>query len=193
MNIFTLVPRFFRLGIEEESSNKTNLGGHVKPLATMLGVGFASNNVGDKIPTYVYHVNGIFQAYFTHWFQACVKMKPIFDHSFNWSVSSLKTIRWCWAYFSFFVLWLKHKKWFELTLSLFHALDSNMKKVSSAFYTFDVLVKNLLKRYRVYFYYFSDSLKLVYEKRTLIESYLSSFWTLKMWKDCRVNLSRSRS
>ena len=62
MNIFTLVTRFFRLGMEEESSDKTNIGGHVEPLATMLGVGFASNHAGGKIPTFVYHVNGIFQA-----------------------------------------------------------------------------------------------------------------------------------
>ena len=41
-----------------------------------------------------------------------------------------------------------------------------MKKVPSAFYTFGVLIKNLVKRYRVYFYYFLDSLKLDYEKRT---------------------------
>ena len=36
--------------------------GHVEPLATMLGVIFARNHVGGKIPTSVYHVNGIFQA-----------------------------------------------------------------------------------------------------------------------------------
>ena len=41
-----------------------------------------------------------------------------------------------------------------------------MKKIPSAFYTFSVLVKNSVKRYRVYFYYFLDSLKLDYEKRT---------------------------
>ena len=81
--------------MEEESSAEMKLGGHVDPLAIMLGVGFARNHAGGKIPTYVYHVNGIFQAYFTHWFQSCVKMKPILEHSFNWSSGSLKTIRWC--------------------------------------------------------------------------------------------------
>ena len=60
---------------------------------------------------------------------------------------------------------VKHENWFELTLSLFHALDSNMKKVLSALYTFRVLVKNSVNKYRVYFYYFLDSLKLDYEKR----------------------------
>ena len=55
------------------------LGGHVKPLATMLGVIFASNHAGGKIPTSVYHVNGISQAYFANWFLACVKIKPIFE------------------------------------------------------------------------------------------------------------------
>ena len=48
--------------MEEESSDETNLGGHVEPLATMLGVSFARNHAGGKIPTSVYHVNGIFQA-----------------------------------------------------------------------------------------------------------------------------------
>ena len=48
--------------MEEESSDEMNLGGHVEPLATMLGVSFASNHAGGKIPTFVYHVNGIFQA-----------------------------------------------------------------------------------------------------------------------------------
>ena len=81
MNIFTLVTKF--LGIEEESLDEMKLGGHVEPLETMLGVSFASNHVGGKIPTSVYHVNGIFQAYFTHWFQACIKMKPMPEHSFN--------------------------------------------------------------------------------------------------------------
>ena len=75
-----------------------------------------------------------FQELFTHWFRACVKMKPIFKHSFNWSSSSLKTVRWCWDYFSFFVLWLKYEKWFELSLLLFRALDSNMKKVNGVFF-----------------------------------------------------------
>ena len=48
--------------MEEESYNETNLGGHVEPLETMLGVRFTSNHAGGKIPTSVYHVNGIFQA-----------------------------------------------------------------------------------------------------------------------------------
>ena len=69
--------------MEEESSDEMNIGGHVEPLETMLGVSFASDLAGGKIPTSGYHVNRIFQAYFSHWFQACVKMKPIFEHSFN--------------------------------------------------------------------------------------------------------------
>ena len=52
-NILTLVTRFFRLGMEEESSDETNLGGHVEPLATMLGVIFARNHARGKIPTSV--------------------------------------------------------------------------------------------------------------------------------------------
>ena len=59
---FYICNQGFRLGMEEELSDETNLGGHVKPLATMLGVGFASNHDGGKIPTSIYHVNGIFQA-----------------------------------------------------------------------------------------------------------------------------------
>ena len=62
VNIFTLVTSFFRLGMEEESLHEMKLGGHVEPLETILGVGFTSNHVGGKIPTSVYHVNGIFQA-----------------------------------------------------------------------------------------------------------------------------------
>ena len=62
MNIFTLVTIFFRLGMEEESSDEMNLGGHVEPLATMLGVSFTSNHDGGKFPTSVYHVNGIFSS-----------------------------------------------------------------------------------------------------------------------------------
>ena len=73
------------------------------------------------------------------------------------------------------MLWLKYENWFDNTLSLFRALNSNMKKVLSSFYTFGMLANNLVKRYQVYFYYFLDSLKLNYEKRTLIESYLSYF------------------
>ena len=46
--------------MEEELSDKTKLGGHVEPLATMLGVGFASDHGRGKLPTYGYHVNGIF-------------------------------------------------------------------------------------------------------------------------------------
>ena len=59
---FHISNQVFRLGMEEESSDKTKLGGHVKPLATMLGVSFAINHAGGKIPTSVYHVNGFFQA-----------------------------------------------------------------------------------------------------------------------------------
>ena len=59
---FHISNQVFRLGMEEESSDEMQLGGHFKPLATMLGVSFASNHAGGKIPTSVYHVNGIFQA-----------------------------------------------------------------------------------------------------------------------------------
>ena len=90
---FHISNQVFRLGMEEESSDKTKLGGHVDPLATMLGVSFTINHAGGKIPTYLYHVNGIFQAQFTHWFRACVKMKPIPEHSFNLSSSLLKIVR----------------------------------------------------------------------------------------------------
>ena len=81
--LFHISNQVFSLGMEEESSNKTKLGGHVESLATMLGVRFTSNHAGGNIPTSVYHVNGIFQAYFTHWFQAFVQIKPIPQHSFN--------------------------------------------------------------------------------------------------------------
>ena len=59
---FHISNQVFRLGMEEESLNEPKLGEHVEPLATMLGVSFASNHAGGKIPTFVYHVNGIFQA-----------------------------------------------------------------------------------------------------------------------------------
>ena len=48
--------------MEEESSDETKLGGHVEPLATILGLSFASDHAGGKLPTYGYHVNGFFQA-----------------------------------------------------------------------------------------------------------------------------------
>ena len=60
VNIFTLVTKFVRLGMEEDSSDEMKLGGHVKPLATMLGVSFASDHAGGKLPTSGYHVNEIF-------------------------------------------------------------------------------------------------------------------------------------
>ena len=59
---FHISNQVFRLGIEEELSDETKLGGHVEPLETMLGVGFTRNHAGGKISTSVYHVNGIFQA-----------------------------------------------------------------------------------------------------------------------------------
>ena len=59
---FHISNQVFRLGMEEESSDETKLRGHVEPLETMLGVGFTSNHAGGRIPTSVYHVNGIFQA-----------------------------------------------------------------------------------------------------------------------------------
>ena len=34
--------------MEKESLDKTNLGGHVEPLETMLGVSFASNHAGES-------------------------------------------------------------------------------------------------------------------------------------------------
>ena len=82
-------------------------------------------------------------------------MKPILEHSFNWSSRSFKTIRWCWAYFSFFVLWLKYK--FGLRL---------------VYYFFVLWIQTW---------------------KSLIESSLSSFRTLKMWKYSRVILSSSHS
>ena len=60
MKIFTLVTKF--LGMGEESSDETKLGGHVEPLATMLGVSFAINHAEGKLPTSIYHVNGIFSS-----------------------------------------------------------------------------------------------------------------------------------
>ena len=51
--------------MEEESSDETKLGGHVEPLETMLGVGFTSNHAEGKIPTSIYHVNGIFSSIVT--------------------------------------------------------------------------------------------------------------------------------
>ena len=59
---FYISNQVFRLGMEEESSDETKLGGHVNPLATMLGVSFTSNHAGGKLPTSVYHVNGIFSS-----------------------------------------------------------------------------------------------------------------------------------
>ena len=47
--------------MEEESSDEMKLRGHVEPLETMLGVSF-TRNAGGKLPTSVYHVNGIFKA-----------------------------------------------------------------------------------------------------------------------------------
>ena len=57
---FHIINQAFRLGMEEEFSNETKFGGHVKLLATMLGVSFARNHARGKLPTSVYHVNGIF-------------------------------------------------------------------------------------------------------------------------------------
>ena len=59
---FHISNQVFRLGMEEELSDETKLGGHVERLETMLGVGFARNHAGENIPTTLYHVNGIFQA-----------------------------------------------------------------------------------------------------------------------------------
>ena len=47
--------------MEEESLDEMKLGGHVEPLVTMPGVSFARNHAGGKIPTSVYHANGIFK------------------------------------------------------------------------------------------------------------------------------------
>ena len=58
---FHIGNQVFRLSMEEESSDETKLGGHVNPLATMLGVSFFRNHAGRNIPTFVYHVNDIFQ------------------------------------------------------------------------------------------------------------------------------------
>ena len=59
---FHISNQVFTLGMQEESSDETKLRGHVEPLATMLGVSFASDHAGGKLPTSGYHVNGIFQA-----------------------------------------------------------------------------------------------------------------------------------
>ena len=48
--------------MEEELLDEMNPGGHAEHLATMIGVRFASNHAGGKLPTSVYHVIGIFQA-----------------------------------------------------------------------------------------------------------------------------------
>ena len=106
--------------------------GHVKPLETMLGVSFTSNR--GKLPNFVYHVNGIFSSIVYPLVSSLHKNETNLEHSFNWFLSSLKTVRWCSAYFSFFVLWLKHEKWFELSLLIFRALDSNMKKVNGTLF-----------------------------------------------------------
>ena len=50
---FHISNQVFRLGMQEELPDEMNLGGHVDPLATMLGVGFSRNHVGGKIPTSV--------------------------------------------------------------------------------------------------------------------------------------------
>ena len=50
---FHISNQVFRLGMEEELSDEMKLGGQVKPLATLLGVSFASNHAGGKIPTFV--------------------------------------------------------------------------------------------------------------------------------------------
>ena len=44
-----------------------------------------------------------------------------------------------------------------------------LKKVSIAFYTLDVLIKNIVKRYRVFFYYFFRLVKMDYIKEKLDE------------------------
>ena len=61
---FHISNQVFRLGMEEESLDKMRLAGHIEPLATMLGVSFTRNHAGGKIPTSVYHVNGIFSGIF---------------------------------------------------------------------------------------------------------------------------------
>ena len=72
-------------------------------------------------------------------------------------------------------------------------MDSNMKKFPSAFYTFSILVKKLVKRYQVYFYYFLDSLKLYYEKRTHYGVIFKIFSvSLKTKKYFQANVLRSR-
>ena len=51
---FHISNQVFRLGMEEESSNETNIGGHVEPLATMLGVSFARNHARERFqPLYI--------------------------------------------------------------------------------------------------------------------------------------------
>ena len=51
---------FLKLGMEQELSYEMKLGWHAEPLETMLGVIFTRNHARGKLPTFVYHVNGIF-------------------------------------------------------------------------------------------------------------------------------------
>ena len=45
---FHISNQVFRLGMEEELSDETKLGGHVEPLETMLGVSFTRNHAGEQ-------------------------------------------------------------------------------------------------------------------------------------------------
>ena len=46
---FHISNQVFRLGMEEESLDEMKLGGHVDPLATMLGVSFTRNHARGKL------------------------------------------------------------------------------------------------------------------------------------------------
>ena len=80
---FHISNQVFQVGYGRIIVRRNESQGHVKPLATMLGVSFARNHAGANISTSVYHVNGIFQAQFSHQSRPCIKMKPILEHSFK--------------------------------------------------------------------------------------------------------------
>ena len=82
VNIFTFVTRFLGWVWKKNRQMKRSLGA-CRAASNHARGKLRQKSCQDKIQTSVYHVNGIFQAQFTHCFQACVKMKPIFEHSFN--------------------------------------------------------------------------------------------------------------
>ena len=59
----------------------------------------------------------------------------------------------------------------KISFSLFQAQSDN-EKVPSVIYTFHMLIKLPVKRCRVYFFDFLDSLKMDYEKGNPLRSYI---------------------